>query len=52
MTKFRAAGKKVPFERGRERGVPGTSLKSGYFTAVGLYSVKAAIRADYHNKHW
>jgi len=46
-------GAGVPFERGRQRGIP---PKIRYFAAIGSFSVKTVAdmyrHAAYHNKHW
>ena len=46
--------KRVPFERGSQRGVP--PLKRRYFAAISFYSVKTVADryklAAHHNKHW
>jgi len=47
-------GEGVPFEQGRQRGVP--LLKRRYFAAIGFYSVKTVADryrlAARHNRHW
>jgi len=51
---FVPAGEGVPFELGRQIGVP--PLKRRYFANIGFYSVKTVAGkyrlAAYGNKHW